>query len=267
MVSVLLVLCSIAFPGILAAQVVLTGRITAGGQAVARAMVKVQPGSQETTTDSMGIYTVNLAATAAAVVDVIATGFEPVWRRIEFSGADTVTADFALVPMLYSRMTVNQEITKGSQGNWRSGFLERRKQGKGEFLDRAEIDTLGSTLSEVLENSKILNPFLRLVPRSTECGGGLALGGVLTLTKTRDSRTRSYEMTCVVDTNRCYTTLFLDGEQFWISGTPPGPPDIDEIRREDVEAIEVYFSAQQSLRFGRTFAPCGVMAVWTNAAP
>ena len=59
---------------------------------------------------------------------------------------------------------------------------------------------------------------------------------------------------------------------FYVDGQPFGPtsPGIDiDIPPEEIEALEVYKSAQVPAQFGGATAGCGVIVIWTRdrAAP
>jgi hypothetical protein len=64
----------------------------------------------------------------------------------------------------------------------------------------------------------------------------------------------------------CYVDVYIDGVIVFNSAHPEaGLFDVNTMRPESVEAIEVYSSAAQiPARFNRSSGGCGVMLIWTR---
>lgn len=130
-----------------------------------------------------------------------------------------------------------------------AGFYERRRRTVGQFLERAEIEALHlQRVSEVLATLR----GVRVLKSAGE--SDVQLRGA---TPRAFAGPESY----------CLPRIYLDG----VLGSTGGAArdrtlsrlDLDALRAEDVEAIELYVgSSTVPSQFARDGAPCGAIAIW-----
>jgi len=143
-------------------------------------------------------------------------------------------------------------VTKGREASatLAPGFSERRKQGNGHFLDRAEIHR---------RNSPTLPELLRTVP-------GIRLEaapqGGRWLRSTRSGLTHDCPMMLYIDgvavTSELTTYTMVRGRRVLERGTSI----FDSIPTEMIEAMEIYTTSNVPAQFNRGESSCGVAVIW-----
>lgn len=258
-----LVLCLFGAPEPLWSQLVLSGRVTAAGQPVAGAEIALTPHAVTTTTGPDGRYVLTVPTSGQAALSVRAIGFRPVTRRFIFTGRDSVVVHFALDPAAVVLDSVSVVGTRAASAGRLQAFEERRARGIGQYFTRADLEEHGSApLSRVFRVARNL----QLFRRPANCGGGFTVGtgrGPDRLTiPPRELET----LRCSGNVSACFPAIYIDGMSFWTPPNPSGPPDVDQFRSDEFEAIEIYRGpAGTPPELNAPGSSCGVIVLWTRA--
>lgn len=189
----------------------LLGRIRSDdGHPVAGARVLVREAGAEGVTDSSGAFRITGLPLGTHNVEVIALGYVPMRSAVDMRPDVDVTAEF----MASRRVQTLDEVTVRDRRD-HTGFLKRRKQGNGFFLDAADIDRRSVlTLPMVLSSA----PMLRI--------NGVSLTG----------------QPMITGRNQCTPTVYVDG---LVMAAGLGQA-LDATVLRDVGGIEVYASAAET---------------------
>jgi hypothetical protein len=227
------------------AQTLLTGRVMSSGQPVAGAEVIVAPHDVIATTSDDGTYRIHLPAPGQVRVSVRVIGFEPATRRLILAATDSTVVDFALIASVQRLAPVEVAGLAERRSAKMVGFEQRRRFNLGTFITRADLaDQEQRMLSNVLRNAA----GIQLVPLPR--GGFAAASGRGPPSLTRGTGS---------DPSRCYMTVFLDGMML------PGSPNVDGLRVEELEAVEIYRGGSQTpIEFNMVSSNCGVLVLWTR---
>jgi len=60
----------------------------------------------------------------------------------------------------------------------------------------------------------------------------------------------------------CYMQIFLDGVRLYSYDGNAVPPSLDDLRLQDVEAVEVYRGAETPVQYRSTGSVCGTILIW-----
>ena len=211
----------------------LIGRVIAGdGTPVAGARVTVLDTDVSAVADSAGTFRLSGLPAGTRSVEVVAIGYSPARAPADLRP----NRDATVSVNVGARMATLSAVKVTGAPVDRSGFLARRTQGIGFFLDAAAIEARGlqsvaSTLTTV--------PGLR--------GNGYS----------RQDPTRPN----VSGRGNCVPSVYLDGMQMR-DGTG-GLDDVVSVRR--LGAIEVYASAMEAPPQFSGNANCAVILVWSKA--
>lgn len=258
-----MVLCLFGAPEPLWSQLVLSGRVTANGQPVAGAEVSLMPHAVTATTRPDGRYVLTVPAPGQAALSVRAIGFRPATRRFIFTGRDSVVAHFALDPAAIVLDSISVVGTRAATAGRMQAFEERRARGIGQYFTRADLEEHGSApLSRVLRAARNL----QLFQRPANCGGGFSVGTGRGPDRLTIPPRELAALRCSGNVYACFPAIYLDGRVFWIPPQPPGPPDVDQFRSDEFEAIEIYRGpAGLPVELNALGSSCGVIALWTRA--
>ncbi len=259
-----LALCVFGTPEPLWSQLVLSGRVTANGQPVAGAEVSLMPHAVTATTSPDGRYVLTVPAPGQAALSVRAIGFRPATRRFIFTGRDSVVAHVALDPAAIVLDSIAVVGTRAASGGRLQAFEERRARGIGQYFTRADLEEHGSApLSRVFRVARNLQLFRR--PVNAQCGGGFSVGTGRGQDRLTIGGRELSMLACSGNPSACFPAIYLDGLAFWTPGTP-GPPDVDQFRSDEFEAIEIYRGpAGVPPELNALGSSCGVIALWTRA--
>jgi hypothetical protein len=206
-----------------------------------------------TRVDQEGAFTID--ALPAGTHEVIArrVGFEPVTRQVTVSGAgDTVTLVLALAPRVVELTQVDVRDKATESAGLRAYERERARSNGGAFI--------GDSLLARNEHSAMSN-VLRRVPGA----------GIIRYQTSRQSYNvlgsrRGSASIRAADKN-CYYQIYVDGQRRFVptSSNVEPPPDVDDFKVADYEAIEIYRGpAQTPMQFTGTGATCGTIIFWTR---
>lgn len=259
----LLLSAVLAWPFAGEAQTVVTGRVSAGGKPLAGALVTAEPQGVSAEVGEDGRYLLLVPVSGPSRIEARAVGHASASRRYLLVAHDTLSLNFTLAPAPQLLAPIEVEAPVSARSARLQAFEERRLRGTGQFLTRSELEPHGSAqLSRVLRGA--VN--LRLLPRNPGCGGGFAVGSGRGTDRLTVSGRELEALRCAGVKEACYFAIYLDGMAFWLPGNPPGPPDVDGFRADELEAIEVYRGpAQIPPEYNLSFGGCGVVLLWTRA--
>ena len=238
------------------AQVVLVGRVTGpDGQPIGNAEVAID--SLRARTTETGRFVLHPREARAVEVTVRAVGFQPSTARVNLVANDTATVDFILSRIVQTLDSVNVEAPSAVVSAKMVAFEDRRRSGFGRFYTREALAKQEhSTVANVLRTSNV-----KLLMRPNSCGGGYSVAtgrGGSTSMSSPPCNSRTFMPP------GCYAPIYLDGVAIWGPGWGP-PPDVNQFKVTDLEAIEVYRSAAEvPLQFQMFRSPCGVVLFWTR---
>ena len=185
-------------------------------------------------TDSVGRFL--LAALPAGALDLTfrRLAFEPVIVTIDLPADDTTDVEVKLT-VVAQRLTGVVVNDRAPKKRVLEGFENRRRQGIGYFVTRAQIEK---------RDPRLLSDMLRMIPGTILIAGE---AGRITLRFTRSAR-------------NCPPQFFVDGIQASGMG-------IDDIAPGDVEGVEIFAGAAGlPSEYGRmrSTSNCGTVLIWTR---
>lgn len=224
-----------------AGALVVTVTSQESGRPVMGARVSVVGTSIAAPTDAAGKLRVAGVPSGVLTVEVRRLGYATRLKLVRLEPGQTAPVDFMLEVEAIPVAAIEVEARRrdrdwGAEYLERSGFDRRRRTGAGQFLTRADIEKRRPMfLSDALRQIA----GIRFQPQRVRGGSYVTM-----------SRT---------GTRFCPVQYFVDG-------TLIGPGyNIDEIRADDVQGVEVYRGASEvPPEFNRRTAACGVIAVWTR---
>ena len=222
-----------------AGALVVTVTSQESGRPVMGAKVAVVGTSIAATTDAAGKLRVAGVPAGVQTVEVRRLGYATRLKLVRLDPGQTAPLDFVLeveaIPVAAIRVEAKRRDW-GAEYLERAGFDRRRGMGFGQFVTRADIEKRNPTyLSDALRHIAGIS----FLPQRVRGGSYVTMG--------RTAGTR-----CPI--------------QYFVDGTLIGPGfNIDEIRADDVQGVEVYRGASEvPPEFNRRTAACGVIAVWTR---
>jgi hypothetical protein len=208
-------------------------------------------------TGADGEYVLDALPGGAHVVTVRRLGFVPVQRGVIMSGEadDTAAVTFALAPRVAELTAV---MVRDDAAEPRAMERERARSNGGAFIGRA---TLAQNDHAPMSNILRRVPGISLVRYPTNGRTYYALGSSRGTTRMmgQPGRPRS---------PYCFYQLYVDGVQRYAPSDDPGaqpPPDVDELKPSEYEAIEIYRGgAQVPQQYAGTGAACGTVLLWSR---
>ena len=204
----------------------------ASGQPLAGASVTVRGRATPALTDSAGRFNLADVPTGTLIMQVKAVGFASASRIVDIEAGKTLSIDVALG----AAQDLPEVLVKGQQPRVSHRFDEfeqRRQNGRGQYLTRAEIEKSNAgTLTDLLR---------RLRGTQVDCQGG----------------------GCFVRMARspmgCLPQYIVDSRPQPHFG--PGTP------LNDIQGIEVYTGSSETPAEYAGEGGCGTIVIWTKSSP
>lgn len=223
--------------------------------------VVIEGGRASTLTNDAGQYLLAPLSKGWRVVLFRGVGFRAVRMRYRVVGADTIRSDVTLVPVVpqLDSLLVTEAPSRRGAGI-REGFEDRRRMGRGRFIDSPELRR-----SEHLRTGDILrhHGVVMIEWEDPECTVVQGCRKELRAVSQRGPRLEGH----------CWLGVILNGGLVIYRSETPGPgggrfrpPDFrTEFDISSLAAIEVYRSASETpLEFMSAGAACGVVVLWTR---
>ena len=235
---------------------VLRGRVVSpdsAGAPTPDAEITIPTLSRSTRTAEDGTFSFEALTAGSHQVLVRRLGFEPATRTITVRGTDTVTVLLALTPRVQALAEVEvRDKAAPAASSLRAFERDRARANGGTFVS--------DTLLASNEHSNMSN-VLRRVPGAQVARVQFDRRSYNVLASRRNGQSlRGGD-------KYCYFQIYVDGMLRYAPAAQnlQPPPDIDEFKVHDYEAIEVYRGpAQTPVQFGGTGAPCGTIVFWTR---
>ena len=210
------------------------GRLVArdSNEPIPRARVGLRDTKLTTTTDSSGRFTFTGLAPGVHTLEIRAVGYAPATWPVVLAPRQVLIHVFELNLLAYRLPDV---VVKEKGLRRFAGFERRRQAGIGYFLTREQIERRDpATLVDVL----VMVRGVQQVCLSNDCIAKM-----------------------VRSPPGCYPQYFIDGTEstsYFARHTPP----------HDVEGIEIYRGSSETPgEFQGSNSGCGVIVIWTKAAP
>jgi hypothetical protein len=260
-----------------AAQSDLSGKVTrrgAPGVVVASAEVSVPGLRRAALTDSLGRFRLTGLPPGMHRLVVRAAGYAADTVEVDIDEDESVVRDFALRPSeaRLPEVRVRGEGEAVAGGARLAGFMDRRRRGVGQFLERKALAQWDDQrTSDALRHVPGLD-----IRRGTGDKGWVTSGRSVNGNACAFCSARKEEMLHPVDISAgaglaCYSDVYLDGALIFAFATEGAPVvktplfDVNTIPVSQIEAIEFYASvAQVPPQFNRTAGRCGVLVIWTR---
>jgi hypothetical protein len=213
---------------------------SADGSFVAEAEVLIAGLHQVARSNNKGQFTLTKLSKGEVELVVRRIGYEPQRQTIVLSGGDRDSVKIVMVaqPEVLKAIAVDASERHHRQGI--EDFYVRRAQGIGTFITRQQLEELHSTQP---------TDALRNVP-----------GIQLHRSRNGDNTVR-FTGTMSINHRDCPPTLWLDGQRV------PGM-ELDQIRAQDIEGIELYRGASttpaQFWQGNSSNTFCGTIVVWSR---
>ncbi len=182
-------------------------------------------------------------------------GHSPLSRRVTLAGeADTVTILLTLSPMAVglAQVEVREQATAPAAPALRAFERERALSNGGAFI--------GDSILARLEHSSMSN-VLRRIPGAMIVRYPSSRGAYNVIGSRRGSVSiRGGNPVCLFQ-------IYVDGQRRFApaSVNVEPPPDVDEFKVADYEAIEIYRGAAQTpMQYSGTGNPCGTILFWSR---
>lgn len=242
-------------PAAAAAQVLVRGTVTdsASGKPIANVEVLASVAGRTARTDSLGRYSLDLPLGTHRILFRL-IGYQPVSRTIAAFAADPLRLDLALAPAPVELAPL--ETTAPGASPWLQGFEDRRRLGFGRFIDDSVLRrSEHRVLPDVIRTTSPGVRFMRVGRRTVALGRG----------------SRWCPMAIWLDGVRVYAPNSQDTSPF---ASPPSasrlermhnpPPDMDQFKVAELQAVEVYSLSETPMRFQTTGSSCGTLLLWTR---
>ena len=190
--------------------------------------------SEPVTTDSVGRFRHAGLAPTAHVVHVTKIGYEPTTAELMAVEDSTVVyaVDMPRSKAILLDSVVVTAVAEEQRSYWHRDFENRRREGRGQFITRSEIEQRRAT--SVGDLLRTMNGLRMLCTRQ---------GCEVRMTRTN-----------------CRPGYFADGY-------PADPTTVERMPVNDVFGVEVYNLFEVPVSLQRGELRCGVIAVWTRRGP
>jgi len=206
-------------------------------------------------TDSLGKFFFNGIPKGIFRVIIRRVGYNSFSIDARFSGADTLAADFALIPAAIPLDSVTVIAGATVHGKFLE-FEERRVHGGGAFLTRTDLEKqkdrqLGEIVSG-LPGLRVSRYGAESAVASSRWNGGQNRGG-----DAMDRRKGAQR--------GCYSQVYIDNVRVFASGAGEALFNINSIPPSAIQGIEYYASREETpIQYASDRAECGTMLIWTR---
>jgi hypothetical protein len=188
---------------------------------------------------------------------VLATrlGYRPAEFTLQVPLSGGLEVDVELEPAAVAVQGLTAVGTSENRSLAAAGFYRRKQTGMGSFLTRDDIEkTRAQRTSEIFRRVR----GIRVVPAGRDQYKLQTVRYGLSLSQSTGGMTRAGRRGDRAGENVCEMLVYLDGTLVQLNG-------IDDIRMDNVEAIEVYRGAGEiPAEYRVTNATCGVVVLWTR---
>jgi hypothetical protein len=243
-----------------AQQGVVRGRVvsgdSAGGRAVEGVEITLPALGRLTRTADDGGFVLEGVPAGTHALRARSLGFEPATRTVALrGGTDTATVTVTLVPRVVELTTVAVRA-KAEAPVRRASERARAMANGGAFVD--------DTLLARHEHS-VMSNVLRRIPGAAIIRYPSNRGAYNVLGSSRGSAGLRG------GSRYCLYQIYIDGVRRYVpasGGAVEPPPDVDEFKVVDYEAVEIYRGgAQTPMEYGGTGAACGTALFWSRTRP
>ena len=163
---------------------------------------------------------------------------------ITITDGRTDLGDIALQPSVTALDSIPARADARDPVLARTGFYDRRQSGTGIFLERVDV---------ARKQARTATDILRGIANVTILRRGGATDILIRATASFRGRTQ------------CTPPIYLNGVLVAFGQSSDARLDLESLRAEDVEAVEIYSGpASIPARFGGAHSACGVVAFWTR---
>ena len=225
------------------------------GRRLSRVVVIILETARLTITDTGGAF--SLGGLAAGSSAVLARTSQLDQRLIEVSVPDsgsvdvliTLAAQQGLAPLLDTVVTRATAPARAAIAEAEA----RRTLGVGYYIPSETIAKHREwAMTSLLRATTSGVTYVRHCSRGFSAAG--TQDGSLSLRSVR-------EPGCVMPA-ACYMQIFLDGVRLYSYDGNAVPPSLDDLRLQEVEAIEVYRGAETPVQYRSTGSVCGTILIW-----
>ena len=225
------------------------------GNCLGNAVVSVLGISRAATTDTGGAF--SIAGLPAGSYDVLTrkSGFDQ--RLVDVSVPDSGSVDLliSLTTQQRSASLLDTVVTRATAPS-RAAIAEaeaRRALGVGYYIPSETIAKHRDwAMTSLLRATTSGITYVRHCSRGYSAAG--TQDGSLSLRPVR-------EPGCVMPAG-CYMQIFLDGIRLYSYDGNAVPPSLDDLRLQEVEAVEVYRGAETPVQYRSTGSMCGTILIW-----
>jgi hypothetical protein len=210
----------------------LHGRVSVAGtgEPLTNAVVHVPGRDRHAVVDSSGEYRIRGLEPGEVAARVEYLGAETTERTVELEPGEAARLDFRAREAAVELTELQVEVQR-RRGKM-AGFERRRKQGRGDFVTREDIERV--------------NPV-----RTTRIIRHEAVGARIVRTESGDQR-----LLLRGTTGRCAPAVFLDGA--FVPGF-----SVNDVHPGDLEAVEIYGGTRAPAEY-RVRQGCGTVLLWTR---
>ncbi len=227
---------------------------TTEGNPLAGVQLELRPTNRRISTDSIGAFELTGLAARDYIVTLQRTGYASDSATVTIGTDELVLRDFRL-----SRQTDLPTVAvteREAVSLDMADLAAHRKEGLGDFITRADLEARpGSRLVDIMRSKTTR---LKMVRFCGQVAFASTMGSMVRLQPSDTPRNGG----CGAP-KECYAQIFVNGIRVYATNWSGLPPNIDQYRPEQIEAIEVYYGgASTPLRFGGTGATCGTIVMW-----
>lgn len=243
------------------AQVVASGQIhgvviDSTGRRLSSVRINLLGTKREAVTDSVGAFGFGALEPGEYALIIRRLGFEPLLTPATVA-RDVTDLLITLSPEAGVAIPLDTVVTTATATEMRPGLREmeeHRKLGVGQYVTRKDIEEHPGSTTTSLMRAKVQGlQYIR------HCRSGYAVAS-------RDTPSLSNkgavgEPYCSLPA-ACYAQVFVDGIRIYSFDPRITPPNLDDFKLQDVEAIEVFRGAETPQQYNATGSACGTVLVW-----
>ena len=244
------------------AQVTLTGRViaTATNRPLERVEVRMPFADRTTVTDSTGHFQLTDVPRGEHLLVIRAPGYRPDTSSVRLLGdavsLGEVKLDVVVTPLAEVRVPGAPTPRVSPR---LAGFEERKSMGLGHFLDRAFLDRNQYRQTGELLAQTVPGLIVQRGGSNAWATSGRLTNPTIPVRLDPSNRAAGAKPACFMD-------VYLDGVSVYTSGRSDPEPlfNLNSMRPDEVEGIEVYSGMQVPAEYSRTTGGCGVVLIWTR---